>query len=185
MVMHRTHRDFPASSSTTTRIGWLARPVTSRPSPGRCGDQGVSWDWRTAGRLEGTAGASLLEGYTQGDGKHRHTYKSIKGDFAYAENVKPTYAWFNGVVDYTTIDTKFDDSRPLIINRPRGSSTTDARIWPFKRMHTVQPYDKGNKTLVYMHLWGDDPDAFWGNYDFQRAITRGMAEDQHSLQWRV
>lgn len=22
-----------------------------------------------------------------------------------------------------------------------------------------------------------DPDAFWGNYDFQRAITRGMAED--------
>ncbi|HPE81944.1 MAG TPA: tetrathionate reductase family octaheme c-type cytochrome [Gammaproteobacteria bacterium] len=137
----------------------------------------VSWDWRTAGRLKDGQGFKL-EGYTQGDGKHRHTYKSIKGDFAYAENVKPTYAWFNGAVDYTTIDTKFDDSRPLIINRPRGSADDpDARIWPFKRMHTVQPYDKGNKTLVYMHLWGDDPDAFWGNYDFQRAITRGMAED--------
>jgi octaheme c-type cytochrome (tetrathionate reductase family) len=137
----------------------------------------VSWDWRTAGKLKDGEGFKL-EGYTQGDGKHRHTYKSIKGDFGYAENVKPSYAWFNGVVDYTTIDTKFDDSQPLIINQPQGSADDpEARIWPFKLMHTVQPYDKVNKTLVYMHLWGDDPDAFWGNYDFQRAITRGMAED--------
>ncbi|MCB1817856.1 MAG: cytochrome C, partial [Gammaproteobacteria bacterium] len=113
-----------------------------------------------------------------GDGKHRYTYKSIKGDFKYAENLQPSYAWFNGVVDYTTIDTQFDDSRPLVINQPLGSADDpNARIWPFKVMHTVQPYDKGNKTLVYMHLWGNDPDAFWGNYDFERAIRRGMADD--------
>lgn len=137
----------------------------------------VHWDWRTAGRLQNGEGFKL-EGYTQGDGKHRHTYKSIKGSFEYAENVKPAYAWFNGVVDYTTIDTKLDDDRPVVINAPLGSAADpEARIAPFKLMHTVQPYDKGNKTLVYMHLWGNDADAFWGNYDFDRAITRGMAEN--------
>ena len=27
-----------------------------------------------------------------------------------------------------------------------------------------------------MYLWGDDEDAFWGNYDFGRAIKVGMAK---------
>jgi hypothetical protein len=44
-------------------------------------------------------------------------------------------------------------------------------------MHTIQPYDKGNNTLVYMHLWGDDNDAFWGNYDFGNAIRAGMEKN--------
>jgi hypothetical protein len=43
-------------------------------------------------------------------------------------------------------------------------------------MHTIQPYDKGNNTLVYMHLWGEDEEAFWGTYDFGRAIAAGMAQ---------
>jgi len=138
----------------------------------------TDWDWRTAGRLKDGEGYKL-EGYTQGDGKHRHTYKSIKGTFQYGENLEPSYAWFNGVMDYTTIDTRFDDAQPVIINRPRGDADDPgARIWPFKVMRTMQPYDKGNKTLVYMHLWGDDGDAFWGNYDFQRAISRGMADSK-------
>lgn len=137
----------------------------------------TGWDWRTAGRLKDGEGFKL-EGYTQGDGKHRHTYKSIKGSFEYGENLQPTYGWFNGIMQYTTIDTTFDDSKPVLINEPSGSADDpDARIWPFKVMHTVQPYDKGKKTLVYMHLWGNDDDAFWGNYDFERAIRRGMADN--------
>ncbi|WP_274620292.1 hypothetical protein [Colwellia maritima] len=56
-----------------------------------------------------------------------------------------------------------------------GDATDPAsRIWPFKKMHTVQPYDKGNNTLVYMHLWGVDDAAFWGNYDYSKAIEKGM-----------
>jgi hypothetical protein len=46
-------------------------------------------------------------------------------------------------------------------------------------MYTVQPYDKGNNTLVYMHLWGDDKDAYWGNYDMGRAIKVGM--EKHGI----
>lgn len=133
------------------------------------------WDWRTAGKLRDGEGYKE-KNYTQGNGEHRATYKSIKGDFTWGENLTPLYAWFNGVMEYTTIDTIFDPAQaPIEINRVRGEAgAADARIWPFKRMHTVQPYDKGNNTLVYMHLWGDDDNAYWGNYDFAKAIRTGM-----------
>jgi hypothetical protein len=135
----------------------------------------VDWDWRTAGRTKDGEGYKE-KNYTQGDGAHRATYKSIKGSFEYAENLVPHYAWFDGQMVYTTIDTEFDPSGgPVEINRFAGSADDPAsRIWPFKRMHTVQPYDKGNNTLVYMHLWGDDENAYWGNYDFATAIETGM-----------
>ena len=137
----------------------------------------TDWDWRTAGMLKDGEGFRL-EGYTQGNGEHRHTYKSIKGDFKYDENMQPIYRWFNGVMEYTTIDTQFDPSKPVEINKLIGSAQDpDSRIWPFKRMHTVQPYDKGNNTLVYMHLWGNDENAFWGNYSFERAIKTGMEKN--------
>ncbi len=136
------------------------------------------WDWRTAGRTRDGV-AYKEKNYTQGNGEHRATYKTIKGSFEYDENIVPRYAWFDGRMIYTTIDTRFDpDDAPIPINRFEGAANDPgARIWPFKRMHSVQPYDKGKNTLVYMHLWGDDPDAFWGNYDFGRAIARGMEKN--------
>jgi len=141
----------------------------------------VDWDWRTAGRTRNGEGYQEV-GYVQGNGEERDTYKSIKGSFVYGENLVPHYAWFNGQMHYTTIDTRFDPTRqPIPINAIGGSpGAPDARIWPFKRMHTVQPFDKGNNTLVYMHLWGDSPedkDAYWGNYDMGRAIQVGMARE--------
>lgn len=135
----------------------------------------VKWDWRTMGKLENGQGFKLKE-YTQGDGHHRATYKSIKGSFTYAENIKPTYKWFNGNMGYTTIDTKFDpEKQPIAINIAEGSSADGkSKIYPFKDMFTTQPYDKGNNTLVYMELWGDNDTALWGNYDFEKAIKVGM-----------
>ena len=137
----------------------------------------IFWDWRTAGRLKDGKGFRE-EGYIQGNGKPRHTYKSIKGSFKYGENIRPVYRWFNGVMRYTTIDTKIDPTKPVQINYFSGSyDDPKSRIYPFKKMRTFQPYDKGYNTLVYMHLWGDDKDAFWGNYDFARAIARGMKDN--------
>ena len=141
----------------------------------------MHWDWRTAGKLKDGEGYRE-EGYIQGNGEPRHTYKSIKGDFKYDENVQPIYRWFNGATRYTTIDTNFQASveagEPVEINALEGSAEDPhARIWPFKEMRTIQPYDKGNNTLVYMHLWGNDEDAFWGNYDFEKAIEHGMEKN--------
>jgi len=137
----------------------------------------VDWDWRTAGKTRDGEGYHE-EGYIQGNGDHRYTYKSIKGNFAYDENVVPEYDWFNGQMVYTTIDTQFDPNAESIeINGFTGSREDDrSRIWPFKRMHTWQPYDKGNGTLVYTHLWGEDDAAYWGNYDMAAAIEKGMAD---------
>jgi len=135
----------------------------------------MEWDWRTMGKLKDGEGFKLKE-YTQGDGKHRATYKSIKGDFKYAENIAPMYAWFDGAMNYTTIDTKFDPAKgPVEINSFSGSADdSESRIYPFKLMKTHQPYDKGNNTLVYMELWGDTDSALWGNYDFAKSIQAGM-----------
>jgi octaheme c-type cytochrome (tetrathionate reductase family) len=135
----------------------------------------TNWDWRTAGKLKNGFGYFEYN-YTQGNGEHRKTYKSIKGDFKWDENIIPHYDWFNGQMLYTTIDTKLDPSQqPIAINAYQGSpDDPGSRIWPFKRMHTVQPYDKGNNTLVYMHLWGNDESAYWGGYDFAKAIKAGM-----------
>ncbi len=135
----------------------------------------TDWDWRTMGKLKDGAGYNE-EGYTQGNGEHRHTYKSIKGDFKYGENVKPMYAWFNGKMNFLTIDQKFDPAKqPVEVNHFKGSySDPDSRIYPFKQMRTIQPYDKGNNTLVYMELWGENDTSLWGNYDFGKAIKAGM-----------
>ncbi len=138
----------------------------------------TDWDWRTAGKTRNGEGYKE-KNYTQGNGEHRATYKSIKGSFEYGENLVPYYDWFDGQMIYTTIDTRFDPANgPIAVNSFKGSHDDGkSRIWPFKRMHTVQPYDKGNNTLVYMHLWGDDEDAYWGNYDFARAIKVGMEQN--------
>jgi octaheme c-type cytochrome (tetrathionate reductase family) len=140
----------------------------------------TDWDWRTAGKTKNGEGYKE-KNYTQGNGAHRATYKSIKGSFKYGENLVPHYGWFNGQMLYTTIDTKFDPKKGAVeVNSYQGKANDgDSRIWPFKEMHTVQPYDKGNNTLVYMHLWGDDENAYWGNYDFGKAIETGMAK--HNL----
>lgn len=139
----------------------------------------TDWDWRTAGRTRNGEGYKE-KNYTQGNGEHRATYKSIKGTFQYGENLVPYYDWFDGQMLYTTIDTRFNPAEgPVEINGFKGSRDDGiSRIWPFKRMHTVQPYDKGNNTMVYMHLWGEDDDAYWGNYDFGRAIKVGMERNQ-------
>jgi octaheme c-type cytochrome (tetrathionate reductase family) len=81
----------------------------------------VDWDWRTAGRTRDGEGFHE-EGYIQGNGEHRYTYKSIKGDFTYDENIVPEYAWFDGQMVYTTIDTEFDPQADIIeINGFSGS----------------------------------------------------------------
>ncbi len=137
----------------------------------------VDWDWRTAGKTKDGVGYHE-EGYIQGNGDHRYTYKSIKGNFTFDENLVPVYDWFDGQMQYTTIDTRFDPAAESIeINGFTGSREDPrSRIWPFKRMHTWQPYDKGHGTLVYTHLWGEDDAAYWGNYDMAAAIEKGMAD---------
>ena len=130
----------------------------------------MMWDWSTAGRKDADGKPLFIKE------EHGHLkYSAAKGDFKYAENVRPEYKWYNGVVHQITITDKIDDTRVLELNRVEGSASDPrARIWPFKVMHGKQPYDTVNKTLVVNHVFGNDDTALWKNYDYAKSIQAGM-----------
>lgn len=125
------------------------------------------WDWSTAGRLN-AAGKPFAEKDEQG----RVTYSSEKGDFGYGENLVPTYAWFNGTVEYTQADEVLDPTQlPLAVNKIHGEAgAKDSRIWPFKVMRGKQAFDTQYNTLLATHVFGADDTAFWRNFDWHKAL---------------
>lgn len=134
------------------------------------------WDWSTAGELEG--GEPIARhGFTQSDGTPRDTYLSTKGTFAWAEDVVPIYAWFNGEVGYTTGLVEIDPTAPVVINRIEGSADDGrSRIWPFKEMVGKQAYDTELRKLVHIHTYGPETEtAFWTNFDWAKSIQAAMA----------
>ena len=135
----------------------------------------TSWDWSTAGRLDNGKPISM-EGYTQGNGKHLHTYLSTKGDFEWGENVVPYYAWFDGQVEYTNTDHTIDPSKTVDINIIHGNSEDPkSRIFPFKRMEGRQAYDTEMNRLVMSNVYGPTTDtAFWTNFDWTKSIKAAM-----------
>ncbi len=133
------------------------------------------WDWSTAGKLKNGKPFSEDE-FVQSDGKRLHTYLSTKGNFEWAENVVPHYAWFDGQVKYLTTTDKIDPTARVEVNSISGSPDDPAsRIWPFKRMEGRQAYDTKSGNLVYNHVFGPETDtAFWTNFDWSKSIKAAM-----------
>jgi octaheme c-type cytochrome (tetrathionate reductase family) len=133
----------------------------------------MSWDWSTAGKLDKDGKFQTLR-----DENDYDTYMTIKGDFKWAENVKPEYVWFNGTNNYTLVTDKLEKGdKPVQINHFEGSATDGkSMIWPVKVFRGKQQYDPINKSLVITHLAGNDDTAFWKNLDWEKAVTEGMAK---------
>lgn len=131
----------------------------------------MNWDWSTAGQRD--ADGKHIE---KKDAKGRLIYESRKGDFVLAENVKPTYVWFNGQVNYTLLTDKIDTSQEVTRINTLGGSATDGKsmIWPIKRFGGKQPYDSVNKTLITPHTAGSDDTGYWKNLEWNKAIEVGM-----------
>ncbi|MEW7977092.1 MAG: hypothetical protein AB2814_06550 [Candidatus Sedimenticola endophacoides] len=128
------------------------------------------WDWSSAGR-KGENGKPLV--IKDGEGYARYDFK--KGAFKWEADVQPEYRWFDGNIRYTLFGEPIDDSGVVPINRIEGDyDNPDARIWPFKVMRGRQPYDKQHKILAIPHLFGKDPDAYWKNFDWARALQAGL-----------
>jgi hypothetical protein len=105
------------------------------------------------------------------------TYVTKKGDFRWGEDLVPEYAWLSGDIRYKPLDATIDPTQEVQLNTFAGSyDDPGARIWPFKVMRGIQPYDKGNNSLVLLHLFGKDRDAYWKSYDWDSAISAAMAE---------
>ena len=131
----------------------------------------MSWDWSTAGQMK--------EGkpFTEKDPSGKDAYDSKKGNFTWEHDVIPEYIWFNGKVDYTLRETKLDPSKVVKINSFEGSPKDGkSMIWPVKVFRGKQPYDAVNNQLVVFHTYGQDDSAYWGNFDWDKAMEYGMKE---------
>nr|WP_321443427.1 tetrathionate reductase family octaheme c-type cytochrome [uncultured Cohaesibacter sp.] len=129
----------------------------------------ILWDWSTAGKLKDGKPYSIKD-------DHGHNiYLSTKGDFKYEENVRPHYAWFNGNYTYKTLDDKIDPTKVVELNALHGSPDDGkSRIWPFKRMHSRQPFDAEKNQLVYNHVFGNDDTALWTGFDWSKSVPAAM-----------
>ncbi len=124
------------------------------------------WDWSKSGKMKD--GKPYIEKGPFG----KPVYKSIKGEFKWEKNVVPEYFWFNGSLTSTTADDVIDPSQIVKVNHPVGDKKdTESRIFPFKVMRGIQPYDKVNKKLVAPLLSGKN--GYWTTFDMQDAIKRG------------
>ncbi len=149
--------------------GKLACQTCHIPDFARAKPTKMRWDWSTAGQLRD--GKPFVVKNAGGE----LDYDTMKGNFSWQKNVIPTYRWFNGDISYTLRDQKIDDTKIVPINTVGGSATDGkSRIWPFKTMRGKQPYDAGNKTLVLPHVFGKDDAAFWGNFNWDKAVASGM-----------
>ena len=132
------------------------------------------WDWSKAG-LKTPEGKPIVKKDTDGN----VIYDTKKGDFIWEKNVVPDFVWFNGEVEFATLETKIDDTKTVMINRFGGKyKDPGSRIWPVKRFKGIQPYDSVNKTFVIPHLFGKDKAAYWKSYDWGEAIKAGMAANE-------
>ncbi len=128
------------------------------------------WDWSTAGKLTPEGKPLKIN-----NAKGQQIYNGMKGDFAWGEHVTPEYRWLDGNVKFTLFGDEVTGDEIVPINK-YGCSAGDpkSRIWPFKVMRGKQAFDKGNKTLAVVHTFGADDSAYWGNYDWDKAVAAGM-----------
>jgi octaheme c-type cytochrome (tetrathionate reductase family) len=132
----------------------------------------MSWDWSTAGKLTPEGKPFVTK-----DDKGHVIYDSRKGDFVLSENVSPGYTWFNGTVKYTLLTDKIEMIDGVIHINSFAGSPDDGKsmIWPVKVFRGSQPYDPVNQTLVVPHTTGSDDTGYWKNFNWEKAITTGMA----------
>lgn len=133
-----------------------------------------SWDWSTAGDRNPDGSQKVI---TDADGNV--VYDSMKGNFSWKDKVVPEYRWFNGAVDYVTLDTVITPGEVLAINQFGGDKDdSTARLFPVKRFTGRQPYDAGTGKLAVPHLFPSGPtdtDAYWKGYNWTNALVAGQA----------
>lgn len=129
----------------------------------------MTWDWSTAGKLD-EQGHPIKQMASDG----QVSYDSKKGHFTFDRYVIPEYVWFNGNIKYTLFGEKVTEDKVKINDFQGSADDPDSRIWPVKVFRGKQPYDVGNETLAVFHTAGKDDSAYWGNFDWDKALKVGM-----------
>ncbi len=149
-------------------LNWHNKTVACQtchiPEFARANPTKVWWDWSTAG--------SKLN--TPKDENGMATFINKKGSFKWEKNVVPEYMWYNGVSGQYLLGEKINPEEITRLNYPMGNRIDHkAKIYPFKLMKSVQPYDKVNKVIVVPKLFGKG--GYWKTFDWNKAIKAGMA----------
>jgi octaheme c-type cytochrome (tetrathionate reductase family) len=102
------------------------------------------------------------------------TFDRKKGDFVWANNVRPSLRYFNGKYRkaLVLVNDQYTDE-PAVLAEPVGDYTdATAMIYPFKKMIGNQPADVVNKRILVPHLFGTagGPNPFWGTWDWDLAL---------------
>jgi len=130
------------------------------------------WDWSTAGKKDADGKKFVTK-----DADGNPLYNTLKGDFVYEKNVRPTYAWWNGKFERMLIDDTYD-TLPVPLAKPVGSiDDSESKLYPFKVMRGIQGVDAVNKTVLVPHLFGkvSGENPYWGKWDWAKAFEEGMA----------
>ena len=128
------------------------------------------WDWSTAGRVD-DAGKDIVEMDEEG----RVIYSSKRGGAQWAENLVPEYVWFDGRIDFATLDDRIDPTGIVQLNTLGGApDDPKSRIWPVKTLRGKQPIDAQRATLVAASLFGKKDDGFWKTFDWSTSIDAAM-----------
>jgi len=154
--------------------GWhdrLACQVCHIPAIARVKPTKVEWYWSEAGKDVSPIPIDPETGMP--------TYDKKKGEFVWANNVRPTLRYSNGQWDRKVINVndKYVEE-PIQLGEPRGSYyDPTAMIYPFKLMIGNQPADPNTKTVLVPHLFGKAGGAnpYWGKYDWDAALADGAA----------
>lgn len=118
------------------------------------------WDWSTAGQ----------DREVTKDQYGKPTYDKAKGTFVWEKDVRPTYAWYNGMSQRYLLGDPINRGGITTLARPVGNiKDPQAKIYPFKVMRGKQPADKVYGYLLTPKLAG----GFWQHYDWNLALTEG------------
>ncbi|MDD2734795.1 MAG: tetrathionate reductase family octaheme c-type cytochrome [Desulfuromonadaceae bacterium] len=120
----------------------------------------MSWKWSDMGKD--------LKAEEQFD---KETFAKKKGTFTWGMNVKPVYAWNNGMIERYMVGDKIKDpSKTVYMARPVGSiNDRTAKIYPYKLFTGDQPMDSKYKYLSIFQQY----ESLWVDFNWDNAIKNG------------
>ena len=149
----------------------LACQVCHIPTFARATPTKTEWYWETAGDMDRVPVTDPVT--------NRPDYDKMKGDFVWANNVRPTLRYFDGKWDRFIINANDTyTTTPVPLGEPSADyNTPGAKIYPFKKMIGNQPADANNNTMLVPHLFGmkGGPNPYWVSYDWNLALQDGAA----------
>lgn len=166
-----------AASTTATNLvtihPTLACQVCHIPAIARFRTTKTEWYWATAGNQTRVP-------VSVGDG--RFDYDKMKGDFVWANNVRPTLRRHNGswnrmiINENDTYTGTPSPSNPVVLGEPAAPKDPalagSAKVYPFKKMIGNQVADTVNQRVYAPHLFGKKGGAnpYWTVYNWDLAL---------------